>query len=298
MRAVDRPMLDRRRAVQTSTPDGVVWLLKSFDAMIAERDGKFERVPWHRTSSHLRGFRAVDIRDLLSDWGNRTLGLRWPIWDSHIIGLAARKLRDGELVMLVERRSAAPEPEARDREGALARFIDRALRGAPLVVDGTRFRVVAGYALDAMPGRDDYQVVRRAEADALLEKAAAAVPDPALRDALTQARSMLARDELQARKRDGVLLVRHQPARMSTWSAESTPLTPAQLKAAIAKDWIELEIESADGSPFEGRVQLEFADGRVETTTVSDGVLRFDHLVPGSVRVTLPDVDGAGWRPG
>lgn len=290
--------LDRWRAVRsTRTGDGVLWLLKGIDAIAAERDHNLERVPLHRAASYLANFRASDLRDLLSGRDDPNLGRPWSNWDSHIIGLAEGKLRDGELVMLLERRSGAAAATSQHREATIVRTIDRALRGQPLTVDGARFRLVVASALGRLPGRDDYQVVRRAQADALLQKAVvAADQNSTLREALAEARRILAVDEAPARTRAGILLVRYAPLRVAPTGAQSAPVTPAQLKASIAKDWIEIAVETSDGSPFRGHARLEFPDGRVETTVLSDVAVRFEQLVPGSVRVTLLELDGKAWQ--
>lgn len=289
-------MLDPWRSVAITTIKGTVWLVHSFDAACAEREGTYERMTPFEACGHLAEARPADVRALLlAGSPDSGFGSNVRMGDEQLVHLAERKLRDGELAVLRKGGGSRPATTEQDREAAVVRALAPLMSGGHLIVDGRRLRAVASYELDRVPGRDDYEVVRRAEAERLLEKAASTASSPALRTALTEARAQLSPDFVPPSRPSGIVLLGHRPRFRRSGGDEAPPVTPAQMKRAVAKHWIEIVVETTDESPFNGRVRLQFADGRIETANASEGVLRYDGILPGSVRVSLPDLDGPAW---
>ena len=80
-------------------------------------------------------------------------------------------------------------------------------------------------------------------------------------------------------------------------AAPADPAAPTQRETK--RDWIEIEIVYDDGTPYDGNCHVQLPSGaETDGAPDEDGVVRIDGLLPGSCRVSFPDLDASVWDPG
>jgi len=62
--------------------------------------------------------------------------------------------------------------------------------------------------------------------------------------------------------------------------------------------WVEIELLDDQGNPVGGaRYSIELPDGSVHNGTLdSQGVARYDGIIPGACSINFPDYDGKDWH--
>ncbi len=107
-----------------------------------------------------------------------------------------------------------------------------------------------------------------------------------------------ARDRVVALLRGGQLLAFRERARVPTLRPEYAEAEDTSLPASEVRTWIEIELVDTDDRPVPGAAyRIELPDGRARTGTLDrDGRAREDGLVPGTCKVSFPELDGRAWR--
>ncbi len=286
-------MIAGRRAVSIPTRDGVVWLVARFDAWAAERAGTHERLSATEASWCLRGAQASGVQSLLPRGG--ASGLPFPASDGQILAFAERLLKDGELEVVREARSTSQTTAQQDADAHITRKLERLLKGQPLVVQGGRYRVLAGQDVGRLPARDEHQVVSRAAAAKLLAQAATAAANAELRTALGAAGERLSPDWQPPQKPCGIVVLRHVPLRAHS-GTETSALTPAALKKAAREDSpidIEIVVIDPSGKPWKGAVHVVAPDGEELEEALTSGKVQLKSLKPGTCAVLLKPSSGS-----
>lgn len=90
----------------------------------------------------------------------------------------------------------------------------------------------------------------------------------------------------------GILLLGQRPASSPNPRGQKPPVTPSQLAPKIAdQDWIELQLQWDDGTPFDGDFLLTMPGGRTtEGPPDAGGVVRVDSVDSGDCKLTFPDL--------
>jgi hypothetical protein len=234
------------------------WLVDRADALAVAGDGDYERMNDHEAARALFAARLseFEIEDFLL-----RVSARNSLFEASAPSLAPRLrlerlVASGDVV-------AMRQPEARkldqDRkrlreEREVARDFVQVEKTTPISA-GRRLLLVCGADYDALPNRDNYRVLGRAEATRLLSSAVAA-PGVATqtRVVLEKALSLLAPDWRQPQLPHGLVLLREMPRQV----ASQKPLdvvTPSQIRAMLrAEESVSLEVVvlGLDDQPLEG----------------------------------------------
>ncbi len=90
----------------------------------------------------------------------------------------------------------------------------------------------------------------------------------------------------------GILLLRYRPAfSLPKPRVAAESVTPSQFAPKVAeRDWIELQLQWDDGTPFDGDFVLTLPGGRTTGGPPDDGgLVRVDGLDSGNCKLTFPD---------
>ena len=108
-------------------------------------------------------------------------------------------------------------------------------------------------------------------------------------------------DRLAARPgQPGVLLLRREPLATPAVQSDEPAATPSQLRAAqvAEQDWIEIQVQLDDGTPYTGRCVLALPGGRqIDATPDDQGVIRVDGIDPGTCKLSFADLDASAQPP-
>lgn len=107
-----------------------------------------------------------------------------------------------------------------------------------------------------------------------------------------------ARDRVVALLRGGQLVALRERAVVPTLRPEYVEPEDTSLPASEVRTWIEIELVDMNDKPVPDRAyRIELPDGRVRTGTLDrEGRAREDGLVPGTCKVSFPELDGRAWR--
>jgi N-acetylmuramoyl-L-alanine amidase len=249
------------------------------------------------TEAHPPGLGACTLRSIpnpeaLLDQLLRAFGLE--TWDQPTNGFDFARFhllreRLGERVVPRQAKSA----EGQKLDAALARWGKQ-----PFIHGGETYRVDrAGEGHDPARDREAYETMSE---DQLLALLRALTTDPTLAaDRQAAAAELLVAAEAQ-RARAGstdLFLVRRQRF-YARPKPEDRPITPAQLRGARERHWIEVATAYPDGKPAVGvALELRLADGATRAvSTDAEGFARLEPVPAGNVTIRLPKLDGDAWR--
>jgi hypothetical protein len=296
-------VFDRDRILTTS--DGWITPLATWRATAEERD------------SALRPFQCSGIvRDLHRDGARHHLlalyrvatGMElYPpqeVSDHFVVAAIESAITDGRLILIPGgdqgHRGAGQPSEAGARETEQDRLVKSVMGDrADVEFERHRYRLVAADRWSRQVSEGDYRLVLEGQAREVVTRmvdALAKTPDE--RTAWQQLAAALT----DRRNAVGILLLRHVPP--TTWIAKPTDVPvappPAAAQAKVApQDWIEIQIEYEDGSPFDGSCVVELPGGRsTEGPPDADGVVRIKGMDPGSCKLSFPALDATAWAPG
>lgn len=107
-----------------------------------------------------------------------------------------------------------------------------------------------------------------------------------------------ARERVVALLRSGRLVAFRERACVPTLRPEYVEAEDTSLPASEVRTWIEIELVDTEDRPVPGAAyRIELPDGRARTGTLDrDGRAREDGLVPGTCKVSFPELDGRAWR--
>jgi hypothetical protein len=240
------------------------------DAIRCCRDGAFVAVLRQQVDAMLTSLGRQDmvaVRAFVSR--ARLSGLSLAALDDHdVLGVLRKSVKARDLTLLREvddDRGSAGDATVEQRR--LVRAIDDKTR-RKLTFSGSQYRLVADVDLGKLPDRDSYQVVRKEEAERVLDGVAKqSGPEAAeLPRLLTQARNKLTRDWRPPLSPDGLILLRRNIVAQATGQDTEPAITPSQMKKLVSKsDWIEIEVVDEDGAPYAGPYRLELTDGSVKS---------------------------------
>jgi hypothetical protein len=229
-----------------------IYLVRSNDALRLCKNGEFESVAvsqavWEfdRTSRstiwQVRGFVAqarlfgMDVTSL----GN-----------GQMVHLVREKIRHGELVGVKQGEgwdSAGQASNATVEQRRLVRQIEGATRGR-LNEAGRQYRLIAGADLTSLPDRDSYHVVRREDAQQVLETLSKQAVGGDAKTLLLKAQDKLSPDWRPPLLPNGLVLLRKVEAPRVAATTQEQTFTPSQLWGRKDKDdiidwiiWIELD---------------------------------------------------------
>lgn len=156
----------------------------------------------------------------------------------------------------------------------------------------------AGRADVPLANRESYETLSEAQLFAVLSELSS---EPAL-EANKQAvlKELLAAAEDQRAKTGTTELLLLRLQRFYARAESAGPaITPAQMRKALERHWIEIAAVDPDGKPVsEVAVELQLADGSIRSaTTDADGFARVEPVPVGSTTIRLPKIDGGAWRP-
>jgi len=165
--------------------------------------------------------------------------------------------------------------------------------------EGRRYRIVAtGEATPAAAPSgnrsDSFRTVPLAEARPIVDRMAARATSPQDRALWKQVVASLS-DKSGDRS---LRLLRDAPA-PGMGEPDEAPAPAAPTQRETKRDWIEIEIVYDDGTPYDGNCHVQLPSGaETDGAPDEDGVVRIDGLLPGSCRVSFPDLDASVWDPG
>ncbi len=221
--------------------------------------------------------------------------------DHEMIGLVKHGIHDGRLVVLKQGSGAGQATnksfEQRRLVGEIDKLTRRRLRHA-----GRLYRLVADADLKQLSERERFEVVRRDDAREVLD---ALAREPGSQGELSRLFSR-ARETLSADWRppfsqpDGLILVRRTVS-LVPFAGDSSPITPAQLRALIERKmltWIGIRLVDDDGEPVGGAAyELGLTDASVrEGSLDKQGCARVDGILPGDCRVGFPELEDDEWH--
>jgi hypothetical protein len=219
--------------------------------------------------------------------------------DLELVKAIRQAIQDGRMLVV---RAAGEEANASDavrEQRRLVKDIEKHLRGQ-LRHAGRQYRLVADVDLEKVPGRDNYEVVRRNEAQRLLDEVAkqAGTP-PEAATLLGKAGGKLTADwQPPFTAPDGLVLLRRMLVVAAAGAPETPVITPSQM--VQPKDYIEIELVDEEGLPF-GPEQWELVlpDGTKQTGTLGpDGRAMITDIPPGTCQVAFPELDSESWSAG
>ena len=155
--------------------------------------------------------------------------------------------------------------------------------------EGGKYRFLSAARLSGRYGDGDYRPVPEGQARELVTRMATQLAKtPEERASWQKVIDTLA----ERRRGEGIILLRHAPPAQPPRVREDVP-TPPPLRPQVAEqDWIEIQIEYEDGSPFDGSCVVLLPDGRrTEGPPDAAGVLRLEGLVSGRCELSFPELD-------
>jgi outer membrane protein OmpA-like peptidoglycan-associated protein len=237
--------------------------VSSTEAIGLCRGGAFERLSGVQATTALATIGPSDrlvVREFLA-------GLRMPrdslkVDDRGAIALLGQLLKRGQIVVLREnegKQPAALDPAIARRR--LVRAIESQTRGR-LGFAGRQYRLVTDLA--SLPDRESYEVVRRHDAEQVLD-GLARQSGLELSGLLGQAKGQLTHNWRPPLQPDGLILVRRVLVRQASRAPAESAITPSQMKKLLKQtDWIKIEVVYEDGEPYSGPYRLLLSD---QTTT-------------------------------
>ena len=216
--------------------DRCVFLVRALDAISLCRRGEYEQV---RPSRAIWEFERVC--DRLS-WELRTFLLRARPFHFDMFGARnedlprriVRAIEHGDIVGLRPCRKKVGEDDPTLVQRQLVRQIEAHPQGR-LTAGGRQYKLVPGLDLPAIPDRNRYEVVSRADAERVLgelgKKAA-----PGLADLLTKAREALTPDWRPPFSPTGLVCLRRLVAARETASSAGPAVSPSQFRALMEEE--------------------------------------------------------------
>jgi hypothetical protein len=187
---------------------------------------------------------------------------------------------------------AAPAGDATPAQSlALRAMADR----TEIPFEGRRYRIVATAVADpSSNGMDNFRTVPLAEARPIIDRMAARASTPQDRALWKQVVASLSDKSGDTSLR----LLRDTPA-SGMGKPDEAPAPAAPTQRETKRDWIEIEIVYDHGRPYDGNCHVQLPSGaETDGAPDEDGVVRIDGLLPGSCRVSFPDLDASVWDPG
>lgn len=241
---------------------------------------------------------ADDIREFLARASLSSFPLS-SLDDFQVIQLIAKRIRSRDLVAVqrVEESSAAGEADKTAELRRLVRDIESKTRGR-LAFAGRQYKLVVDAQLANLPGRDNYQVVPRDEAQQILSGIASQPGTQAeLKPLLAEANSAVSPDWRPPLNPDGLVLLRRIPTVGSKAPEQVAPMTPSQLRKAMLT-WITIDVVDEDDNPWSGAVDMTLTNGSQRSFRMSEaGTFHQDEIQPGTVTVKFKGdkTDQKGW---
>ncbi len=273
-------------------PKRTFWLVCRADANAIALDGGWERMPPHEAEMALFAARLVpsDVERFLNR--ARAHGSLPEGYDRYYSSVAELEhlVASGDLVALCESATPDRERERVREEREVARAIMNGQRTLGLV-PGRRSLLMSGADFQAMPNRDRYKVLSRAEATTLLsaaEMAAAAIWERAI--------ALLAPDWRIPQTPQGLVLLLETPTVVA--SGVSVPaITPSQMRSMLEKATLDIHVVDLNGVAQDGLTfEITKPDGDVDRGVLdNEGRAKVKSAVPGVFVVRFPDLDGADW---
>ena len=209
--------------------------------------------------------------------------------DVDLIEAIEAAVASGNLLLLRERPGAAPAPTpVQSAENALIEAVMRGRR--TLTFQNQRYFFTPAESWSGRDGGSEYVPMR---AEAARDLVAGMEEGMALTPADHLAWQNLADALADPRTGGRILLLRYTPAASAPKPrAEADPVTPPQLAPKIAEqDWIELQLQWDDGTPFDGDFLLTLPGGRTTGGPPDEGgLVRVDGLDSGVCKLTFPDL--------
>lgn len=197
----------------------------------------------------------------------------------------------GDLLLLRADVTGRPVGSPATGRSVQDQLIEGVMQGRPMLsFQGRSYRFAPAESWAHRAASTPYVPVR---ADAARELMARMEPSLAATPAGRVAWQALAAALTDPQRGAGVLMLRHLPAPASPSVKPDVPLvTPSQLAAKLVQqDWIEVQLEWDDGTPFDEDFLLTLPGGRTtQGPPDTGGLVRVDGLQPGDCRLTFPDL--------
>ncbi|HXU64430.1 MAG TPA: hypothetical protein VN962_22175 [Polyangia bacterium] len=161
--------------------------------------------------------------------------------------------------------------------------------GVALAFEGRRYRFTPAAGWSRAAGSEAYVAVRVEIARELVTRMEGTLAQTPADHAAWQA---LAAALTDPQRGTGVLMLREKPPASAPAVRPDVPVvTPSQLAPKIAEqDWIELQLEWDDGTPFDENFLLTLPGGRtIKGSADAGGLVRVDGLHSGDCKLTFPD---------
>lgn len=184
--------------------------------------------------------------------------------------------------------SGAPRTPAQTQQDSL---IQSVMKDRPaLSFEGRRYRFTPADSWGGPQDPREYVPIRQEQARDLVARMADAQADSPADRAAWQAVAAALTDP---RSGPGILLLRYAPpSGAPTPRADVPVVTPSQLAPKLAElDFIEIEIQYDDGTPYDGNCLVALPGGRTtEGPPDGGGVVRVDKIDPGDCTLSFPDL--------
>lgn len=269
--------------------------------MAAWRAGAAERaraLSWTESAALLDCVRREGDRQVLLTLHRAATGLElWApgrVRDVSLMAAIEARVANGELLLLREGHGGAPDGTSiQSAEHAL---IEAVMQGRRTVTfQGQRYVFALAERWSGRDSVPEYVAMRAEDARDLAAGMEAEMARTSAEHVAWQSLAAALADRWSGR---GILLLRYRPASSRpkpNVAAES--VTPSQLAPKVAeRDWIELQLQWDDGTPFDGDFLLTLPGGRTTGGPPDDGdLVRVDGLDSGDCKLTFPDLfpDGA-----
>jgi outer membrane protein OmpA-like peptidoglycan-associated protein len=214
---------------------GLVVLVAAIDALTLCRDDEYESLPaWKVARQFERQWRSLDLQ--IGRFASRSdmIGLRDAWLDDE--GRAKRLLlaiESGHLVGVRRRTQSAEGDSSREHQ----RLVRRIEKHGRLLDAGREYKLVAAADLGGLSGRDSFEVVRRDDALAVLDRLARQAPrSAALAPLLAEAAGILSPNWRAPMLPTGVVLLRRIAARAVASTAPQPVITPSQMRAMLESE--------------------------------------------------------------
>ena len=278
------------------------------DVLLVPGEGWITPIPAWRATTNERG-RALErfeaarvLADLRRNSDRRSLALLYRV-ATGFEPSAPNLLREAALVAAVEaavtrgdllllRADVTGRPVGMPSTGRSThdQLIDGVTPGrAALAFEGRRYRFTPAAGWSRAAGWEAYVPLRAETARDLVARLEGALAQTPAHHAAWQA---LAAALTDPQRGAGVLMLRERPPASAPAVRPDVPVvTPSQLAPKIApQDWIELQLEWDDGTPFDEDFVLTLPGGRITKGPPDEGgLVRVDGLDSGDCKLTFPD---------
>lgn len=215
------------------------------------------------------------------------------VTDSVLVAAIEAALANGSLILLASRGERQHGSEAE-------RLVNSVMRERTVMAfEGRKYRFIPSErsGRSGRSGEGDYRPMPEGEARELVARMAKQLAKSADdRASWTRLAAALSVGPSGTR----IVVLRYAPTGGRARPVDVPAATPSQLRAeAAVKDWIEVQIQYEDGSPFDGSYAVLLPNGRkTEGTPNADGLVRIEDVDPGSCKLSFSQLDASVWAPG